>query len=145
MRHSGLRAERGFSLIELLVVILVIGVLAAISLPLFLSQQDKGKDSSAKSEARNLAIVLETCRVGEDSYDDCDTQAELGREGRPYTWGTGPGQVSVVSAGARDFSIESVSLAETGGLSNVFTLTRESNGDMTRTCSGDAGCSDGSW
>ena len=145
MGDFSLRAERGFTLIEVLVVIMVIGVLAAIALPIFLSQQEKGKDASAKTEARNLASLLESCRVGEDSYDDCDTEAELGREGRGYSWGSGPGQVSVVSADTREFSIEAVSNGKTDGANNVFTLARDSDGTMNRTCSGSAGCRDGSW
>ena len=145
MGGFNLRSERGFTLIELMVVIMVIGVLAAIALPIFLSQQEKAKDSSAKTDARNLSVVLESCRVGEDSYEDCDTEAELGREGRAYGWGTGPGQVSVVSADTRTFSIEAVSKGSTGGVNNVFTLDRDSSGGVTRTCSGTAGCRGGSW
>jgi type IV pilus assembly protein PilA len=139
------REEAGFTLLELLVVVLVLGVLAAIALPAFLSQQEKSKDASAKTEARNLSVILETCRVGEDSYEDCDTESELGREGRAYSWGTGPAQVSVVSAATNAFSIEAVSRGRTCGANNVFTLDRDADGDVTRTCTGTAGCREGSW
>ena len=48
------RSEAGFSMIELMVVILLIGILAAIAIPSFLNQKAKANDAAAKSQARIL-------------------------------------------------------------------------------------------
>jgi type IV pilus assembly protein PilA len=52
--------EGGFTLIELLVVIIIIGILAAIAIPTFLNQRQKGYDSQAKSDLKNIATLQET-------------------------------------------------------------------------------------
>jgi len=49
--------EAGFTLVEMMLVILIIGILLAIALPTFLNQQDKAQDTSTKSMLTNVAHV----------------------------------------------------------------------------------------
>src|SRR3954463_2125244 len=64
-----LRDQRGFTLVELLIVILIIGILAAIALPAFINQRTKAQDVEAKSAVRNARTTLETFHTDRGSYD----------------------------------------------------------------------------
>ncbi len=55
----GLRPQRGFTIIELLIIIAIIGLLATIAIPQFITYRSKGIDSQMISDLRNAAVAME--------------------------------------------------------------------------------------
>jgi len=136
------QSESGLTLVELLVVMLIIGLLAAIAIPAFFNQRDKAKDSSAKESVRTAQTAMETYSTDHDgSYagvvigdltaieptvDPATVITDSGGSGNP---GTNSYQVTVTSDSGDTFSID-----RTGGT-------------LTYPCTGSAGgCgSNGFW
>ena len=63
-----LRSDEGFSLIELLIVVAIIGIIAAIAVPQLMNAMDRGRQRRSMADMRNIATANGTYRVDSGIY-----------------------------------------------------------------------------
>lgn len=77
------RAEDGFTLVELLVVMIIIGILTGIAIPVFLGQRQKAVEASMTSDLRATAQLMEVYHQEREEYpsDFASLVAVVGPDG----------------------------------------------------------------
>ena len=114
--------QKGFTLIELMIVIAIIGILSAIAIPNFLNYRTKGQDSAAKNEAATFysAAMAQFADVG-SATTFSGTAKPTGFTGGPEITKTG-----------------SLTISGTGGVSGTMTF-QHSKSSTTYTLTGSTG------
>ena len=131
-----MKNKKGFTLIELMIVVAIIGILAAIAIPDFLTFQAKAKQSEAKG---NLGAIFTTqvAYYGEnDGYanDDCFDLLHWSPEGQTrYSYfcgdddianlaGTGTGSPDDVASGTDGFTVGASGIITKNGDEDWWTM-----------------------
>jgi type IV pilus assembly protein PilA len=121
-------SEKGFTLVELLVVMLILGILAAIAIPSFFNQRDKATDASAKSMARTSETAMETYATENGGVYN----------GTPAPSGTVLHDIepTIVAAdvAVTGVTADSYTVTATSGTDNTFSISRETDGTTTFDC-----------
>jgi type IV pilus assembly protein PilA len=86
------RNSKGFTLIELMIVVAIIGILAAIAIPNFVNFQLKAKTAEAKSNLGSIRLCEETYMSENDVYFPCAAYpgSVPGKSGTPWGSGSAP-------------------------------------------------------
>ena len=138
-RMRGLRgsrtAQQGVTFVEVLVVTIIIGLLAAVVIPSVLGQQEKAQGGAAQSLLRNGASAIESASV-DVGYAGMTT-TKLHEVEPNLAWQTAPGATASANAvSVTGLSDAGYTLTTTTPSGQVFTLVKDVNTvpTITRTC-----------
>ena len=76
--------EDGFTLVELMMVIIVIGILAGISVPIFFNQQKEAILATVKNDANNVSNLVTTWKITHNGriHSSCSQATEFAKDVR---------------------------------------------------------------
>lgn len=110
--------QAGFTFVEMLVTVIMIGLLAAIMIPIFLGSREKASGATAEALLRTGAATVEAVAVDTDGYAAI-TPAQLAANEPNVAWQSAPGaqapdnQVTVSDLGPNGYALSTTTASGT--------------------------------
>jgi prepilin-type N-terminal cleavage/methylation domain-containing protein len=117
----GCRRNEGFTLVEILIIIAIIGLLAVIAIPQFIGYRSRAIDAQLKSDLRNAAVAVESYFTKNSVYPASVTEIE--------SYGFHPTDGVTLTITVMTPNSYSITAAKPGGTQPSFTFT-SSNGSI---------------
>ena len=112
-----IKTNKGFTLIELMIVVAIIGILAAIAIPNFMNYQCKAKQAEAKSLLGDLRKAQEAYFAEYDTYST--VQANIGFAAKGTT------RYGIVVAPANSTTFTATATAVINGANDSWTINEQ--------------------
>lgn len=112
-----MRLKKGFTLVELMVVVLIVGILAAVAIPMMQGRIDAAKWSEGKAGAGTIASALRAYAAEEGNFSSAPSLADIG---------IADGDLDGTYFSDACYAITSASYSDSG-LSFVITVTAASS------------------
>jgi prepilin-type N-terminal cleavage/methylation domain-containing protein len=136
--RAGQRNETGFTLIELMVVVLIISILIAVLIPVFLGASNRARDRATQADLRNGLTAEKTVFTDNQTYSNDTSTAGMKGVETALDWG---GKLTVVVGDAVNTGDKGVvCLTEASKSGKTFSIGDVASGPNAGTYFGKAAC-----
>jgi type IV pilus assembly protein PilA len=112
--RNKMQDDKGFTLIELMVVVLIIAILIAIAIPTFLGLRRRAQDRAAQSDIRNGLTAAKAFYTDAETYTGFDAaDGELIEPSLNWDTPAGPGYVTIEGVAAQEVTLSRLSVSGT--------------------------------